>query len=175
MRGTRRLPRRRITAKQRRLIQDIAEIQRIFVLDPETILRDHEPESWTTRLELAVRQLMGSQVVADYTLINEYLNAIVANFFFGPERSFVALWRKKSFRLFNHHILEELSLLKKLHFAHAIKPIPSAVRRDIERLNALRNSIAHSFFRKISDAVGPVWKGQNIFTRDGVSRYREDI
>src|SRR5438105_7897954 len=154
----------RVTAKQRQLIRDIRAVQRMFMLEPDGILTDHERESWTPRLELALRQLVGSQIVADYTLIDEYLNNIIAKLFFGPERSFVALWRTKRFRLFHHYVLDELSLVKKLSFARAIAPMPATVRRNIERLNALRNAIAHSFFPENLRHGGPFWKGQNIFS-----------
>ena len=111
----------------------------------------------------------------DYTLIDEFLNTRIAHFFFGRKKPFWKLWRTKRFRLFNYHVLEELSLLKKLQLVRAITPIPSAIRDDIERLNSLRNGIAHAFFPENLKKAKPVWKGENIFTLKGVRQFQDDM
>lgn len=67
-------------------------------------------------------------------------------FFFGHKRSFIELWKTKLFKLFNYHVLEELSLMAKLRFVKSISKVPKSVAADIERLNALRNGLAHAFF-----------------------------
>ena len=56
------------------------------------------------------------------------------------------MWRTKKFRIFVHHILDEVYLLPKLKIAGQIGEVPKEVRESIERVNALRNALAHSFF-----------------------------
>lgn len=109
------------------------------------------------------------------TGVDEFLNTRIAHFFFGKKRPFWNLWRNKRFKLFNYHVLEELSLLKKLQLVRAISPLPNRIREDIERLNALRNGIAHAFFPENLKKSKPAWKGKGIFTPMGIERYQQDI
>ena len=110
-----------------------------------------------------------------YTLTDEFLGSEIARFFFPGRRSFPRLWRTKRFRIFNHHVIEELSLLQKLRCVRAIRVVPKSIAADIERLNALRNGLVHAFFPENLKKSRPVWKGKNIFTLDGVRELREDM
>ena len=46
---------------------------------------------------------------------------------------------------------------------------------DIERLNALRNGIAHAFFPENLRSSKPSWKGKDIFSLEGVAQFMEDL
>src|SRR5258708_26903960 len=104
----------RLNPTQRRLVGEINDLLDSFNLNPLKITQDRDQESWTPRLQLARNQLIRGQIIMDYTLIDEFLNTRIAHFFFGKRRPFWNLWRTKRFKLFNYHVLEELSLLKKL-------------------------------------------------------------
>ena len=65
--------------------------------------------------------------------------------------------------------------MKKLQLVRAISPLPNRIREDIERLNALRNGIAHAFFPENLKKSKPAWKGKGIFTPMGIERYQQDI
>src|SRR2546422_10988209 len=88
------------------------------------------------RLRLAKDQLVRSQVVVWYALVDEFLNSRIAHYFFSRRRSFPELWRTKRFKLFNYHVLEELSLLQKLRFVKAIEQVPKPIVAYIGLLNA---------------------------------------
>lgn len=165
----------RLTSKQRRLVRELHELQEIFVLDPDGIIREYERDSWTPRLEVAKNQLVRSQVVMWYTLTDEFLGSAIARFFFPGRRSFPQLWRTKRFRIFNHHVIEELSLLQKLRCVKAIRKMPKSLAGDIERLNSLRNGLVHAFFPENLKKSKPVWKGKNIFSVEGVQQLRDDM
>lgn len=62
-------------------------------------------------------------------------------------------------QLFNFHLIEELSLMPKLRFVKSISGVPKGIAADIERLNSLRNAMAHSFFPENLKRQNPVWKG----------------
>ena len=96
-------------------------------------------------------------------------------YYFGKKRPFQDLWRTKHFQLFNHHVLEELSLMQKLRHVKAIKKFPRNVSATIERLNSLRNGLAHAFFPENLRKSSPKWKGKNIFSLDGVQALQSDI
>jgi hypothetical protein len=94
--------------------------------------------------------------------------------FFGRKRGYPKLWKTKKFKNFNYHILEELSLMQKLRYVKDLRDVPRAVSADIERLNALRNGLAHAFFPENLRKSRPVWKGRNIFSLEGVKVFMED-
>jgi hypothetical protein len=64
--------------------------------------------------------------------------------------------------------------------------VPKAIAADIEKINSIRNSVAHAFFpenlrahrRKHGSAfrklTGPRYKGIDIFTFDGLDRFLDD-
>src|SRR5437879_11654106 len=110
----------KLSATQRRLVREVNQIADLFNLRPSSILNE-DPESWTPRLQLAKDQLVRSQVVVWYTLVDEFLNSRIAHYFFSRRRSFPQLWRTKRFKLFNYHVLEELSLLQKVRFVRKSK------------------------------------------------------
>jgi hypothetical protein len=135
----------KLTPKQRRLLDEIESLVQIFGLDYPNIV-DYEPAARTPVLEVMKDQIVRSQVIVWYTLIDEHLNMVICHYFFGRKRKFAQLWKTKRFRLFNHYILEDLYLLQKLRLVRSIRPVPKSIVRTIELLNALRNGLAHSFF-----------------------------
>jgi hypothetical protein len=84
----------------------------------------------------------------------------------------------KKFRVFVHFMLDEMYLLKKMQLVHAIRPLPKDVRRTIERVNAIRNAMAHSFFPENRREYHPVGKvlydGKDIRTSDGLRQFKDD-
>jgi hypothetical protein len=95
--------------------------------------------------------------------------------FFGRKRSFPELWKTKKFRTFNHYIVEELSLLAKLRLVKAVSGVPKPIAAEIERVNNLRNGVAHAFFPENLRKSPPLWKGKSIFTLEGLQRFPEDL
>lgn len=164
----------RLTLKQRRLLGELDQIASLLRLDYAQI-KEYKPEERTFRLELMRRQLVVSEVVVQYTLIDEHLNIQLCDYFFGRSRSYINLWKTKKFRNFNYHVLEALSLMEKLRFVKAITRLPRFVSADIERLNALRNGLAHAFFPENLRTTKPVYKGKGIFTLEGVRMFVDDM
>jgi hypothetical protein len=165
---------KRLNPTQRRLARELDQIAGRFYLTVDSITKE-DPDSWTTRLQLAKDQLVRSQVVMSYTLVDDLLNGRIARYFFGHRRTFPQLWRTKRFAVFNYHVLEELSLLKKLRLVQAISVVPRPIAQDIERLNALRNALAHAFFPENLRAGKPQWKGTSILATEGIERFAEDM
>jgi hypothetical protein len=164
----------RLTQHQRRLLRELEEITSLLKLDYRDI-RSYEPAARTPLLERMKRQFIIGEVITSYTLTDEHLNARIAQFFFGRKKSFIMLWKTKRFKVFNYHVLEELSLMAKLRFVKSISTVPKAVAADIERLNALRNGLAHAFFPENLRRSKPEWKGKNIFTIEGLRAFLEDM
>ncbi|MGH9774244.1 MAG: hypothetical protein ACRD50_04780 [Candidatus Acidiferrales bacterium] len=152
----------------------MAEIAELARLDYANIL-DYDSEERTPRLRLMKNQIVRSQIIADYTFVDEMLGSAICHYFFGKKMGFIKLWRTKKFRTFNYYVLEVLSLTEKLRFVKAITKVPKPVAADIEALNALRNGLAHAFFPENLRSAKPIYKGKDIFSRDGLKRFIEDM
>jgi hypothetical protein len=65
--------------------------------------------------------------------------------------------------------------MEKLRFVKSIRKLPKTVVSDVERLNTLRNGIAHAFFPENRRSAKPKWKGEHIFTLDGIEAFIHDM
>lgn len=167
-------PRDPLTRYQRALVRELEEIASLLKLDYQDI-KTYKRDARATLLELMKRKFVISEVVTRYTLVDEYLNGRICHYFFGRKRSFIRLWKTKRFKFFNYHVIEELSLMAKLRFVKSISKVPKAVAADIERVNALRNGLAHAFFPENLKKSRPEWKGKNIFTVEGLRAFMDDM
>lgn len=164
----------RLTKKQRQLITEVNHLTSTLGLDCDEIIAHAVPEARTPLLDLAKDQLTRSTVILKYVLMDELLSAVICWHYFGKRRGFPELWKTKRFQSFNYFILEKLYLLQKLDLVRSIHDIPKWVSSDVASLNELRNGIAHSFFPQ-NRRRKPGWKGQSVFTPDGVDRFLKDM
>ena len=115
-----------------------------------------------------------------YTLIDEFLSVIISNYYFRRDfkkgSTFRRLWQMKKFRLFVNYFLDEAYLLNKMRMVHEIKTLPSDVRNALERINAVRNAIAHSFFpenrRQYRAQKMVMYQNANIFSKKASQNFR---
>src|SRR5207245_2326186 len=160
----------RLTSHQRRLLGELEEIAALTRLDYKDI-QEYDPEERTARLKFMKNQLIRSQVIIDYTFVDEMLGTAICHYFFGKKKGFIKLWKTKKFRNFNHYVLEVLSLTEKLRLVKAISKVPKGVAANIETLNALRNGLAHAFFPENLRSSKPIYKGKDIFTVAGLGTF----
>jgi len=164
----------RLTGHQLKVFREVEEIAHMIKLDYPYILA-YKRAARTPTIEHMRRKMILSEVITRYTLVDEHLNLTFCHYFFGRKKSSIQLWKTKKFQLFNHHVIEELSLMAKFRFAKSIAKIPKGVAGDIDRLNALRNGLAHAFFPENLKRSKPEWKGQNIFSKEGLRAFLEDM
>jgi hypothetical protein len=163
-----------LTRQQQRLILELDEIVKRLRMNYREI-EEYEPAERTPRLRLVRDHLVRGEIVLAYTLIDEFLNALLVDHFFGRKISHIRLWRTKRFKNFNYFFLEKLSLMEKLAYVRAIREVPRSIRRDVEQLNNLRNGVAHAFFPENLRSAKPKWKGLDIFSLEGVNALMEDL
>ncbi len=143
----------------------------------------HYPtEGRTAILELMKRQLVVGDIVAKYTLIDELLSVVISHYYFTKPRkgfSFRQLWKTKKFQIFAHHVLDDTYLLNKMKLVRAIGEIPAPIRNAIERINAARNALAHSFFPENRRQYPPhkkvIYRGMDLYTKQGTEQFAEDF
>jgi hypothetical protein len=171
-----------LTSTQRPLLKEIEGIASSISMDHWNI-ENYEKERRTVQLVLIKNQLVRSEVIMKYTLIDELLNDIICNYYFrrgkGKKPVYRELWRTKRFSVFVHFILDETFLIKKLTIVDAIRAVPKKVRKAIHRINDIRNALAHSFFpenrRRYSTHKGVLYNGVYLFTKEGVEKFEEDV
>jgi hypothetical protein len=142
---------------------------------------DYDEDGRTVILEIMKQQLIRSDIIMSYTLIDEFLSVIMCHYYFKRPKqgfNFRQLWRTKKFQIFANYFLDDTYLLKKMAIVNAIKEIPSRVKSAIARINDVRNAIAHSFIpenrRQYKAYKKVMYRGTNIFVKEGVAKFSED-
>ncbi|HXJ15387.1 MAG TPA: hypothetical protein VNH19_24205 [Candidatus Limnocylindrales bacterium] len=162
-----------LTTYQKQLMSELTEIYELVQFDYYDI--EEYPEEWRSNLlELMRREVIRSRVVTVYTRVDEYLCCELCLHFFGSG-DFPELWKTEKFQLFNYQFLEEVSLMPKLRYVKALQKIPKNVLRDIEKLNALRNGVAHAFFPENLKKSPARWDGKDLFTLEGLKAFQADM
>jgi len=169
-----------LTKREQRLKDEIAAIAKQSVMDHWNIL-DYDKDTRSTRLELMKRDLINSQIVGRYTYIDELLSVIICHAYFQRPNepfNFQRLWRTKKFRAFAHHFLDGVYLLNKMRLVNDLRVIPAELKNTIERLNALRNAVAHSFFPEnryqYRKAKKVLYRGLDVFSLVGFGLLQQD-
>jgi len=168
-----------LTKLQRKLRKEAEEIAEMAQVDFWNFEEEMEGEWRTVSFRVAIAHLVTAEVVTRYTLLDEILTDYLCRYYFKkPGKSRYIFWNRKKFRLFVHFMLDEMYLLKKMQMVHAIKPLPKEVRETIQKVNAIRNALAHSFFpenRKEHMKVGKVlYDGKDIRTAEGLRQFKDD-
>jgi hypothetical protein len=163
-----------LTKKQKRLVAELHKLYELLSLDFYDI-KAYPQNQRTVRLELMKRAAARQEVVTAYTYVDEHLASELCVHFFGSRKWFPDLWKTKKFQLFNAHFLEEVSLMPKFRYVKNLKKVPKTFAADIDRLNALRNAVAHSFFPENVKKSRAEWKGKSIFTFEGIERFSQDM
>jgi len=164
-----------LTRAQRRIISEIDEIRDKLGLDHKAVVDEWEGSEFLTPfLELIRRQEIAAAIVNEYTYIDELLGTVIAKHFLGVGGGSAA-WRTKRFRRFNHFILERLYVQQKLALVKDLRPpLKRETVRYIEKVNDLRNAVAHSFFPENLRGPRTTYKSLDVFTLKGFQTLRDD-
>lgn len=162
-----------LTKKQKRLIEEIEEIQNNWDFNYKDI-DDVEGYEKTIHLELVKDKFIRSIIINEYTFIDESLNMLICDYFF-KDKDYTRLWRTKKFQNFNYYILEKIYIIQKLDLVRAFKKIPKKVVSIIHNINSVRNGLVHSFFPENLRKNKPIYKGNSIFSIEGMKKFHKDI
>ena len=165
---------KQLTRKQATLLRELNDLAEVLGMDYQSI-QEYEPEARTAKLQVMKRDMIRGQIIVWYTLIDEALNINICHIYFGKNRKFNQLWRTKRFTAFNHHILENMYPLQKLHLVCEFQNVPKSICDAIRDLNTVRNGLAHNFFFENAKRAKLTWKGENIMNPVGVKLFVEDM
>jgi hypothetical protein len=172
-----------LTKTQKELYAEINKIAEAARMDFWNIENYKQPPfDRTALLRITLDKIVRSHVIIKYALIDEYLTDIICNYYFHREAkkntTYAALWKTKRFSTFVHYLMDETFLIKKLTLVQAIKNVPGNVSSAIQRLNDVRNALAHSLFpenrRRYMTGKKVMYSGSHLFTRDGIEKFNHD-
>jgi hypothetical protein len=168
-----------LTKLQNRLRSEAEEMAKMAQVDFWNLEKEEEAEWRTTGFRIAIAHLVTTEVITRYTLLDEILADYLCRYFFKkPDSERFIYWKQKKFRVFVHFMLDEMYLLKKMQMVHAIRPLPKEIRETIQKVNAIRNAIAHSFFpenRREHHKTGKVlYAGKDLRTPEGLRKFKDD-
>ena len=119
-------------------------------------------------------QVVRSEVIAQYTSVDEHLNLVLIEHFFGRGKLLRRRRLTKRFRTFRL-VLQRLYFLRKLGLIRSFRAVPNRIVSSLYALNELRNGIAHAFFVRDMPRSKQVFKNRDVFDSDGLEFFREDM
>jgi hypothetical protein len=134
-----------LTRAQRRIVGDIEAVLRIGSYDWR-LVEDHydEPAERRAQLNRIKLDFIRMKVIGDYVFADELLAVIIMSYFF-PAKDFPKRLKNKKMLTFVHFVMEELFMVRKLALVREIRTFDRGMADKLQRLNALRNAMAHSF------------------------------
>lgn len=167
-----------LTRTQQRIVHEIEEILRIGGYDWRVVEKLYEPDARLQQLKRIRLDFTRMKVIGDYVFVDELLTIVIVAYFF-PVKRFPKRWTNKKMRAFMHFIMEELFLLRKLALVKDIRGIDKSMADLIQRLNGLRNAMAHSFLpeEKRDYRIGRkvTWARKDIYTTAGIEQFDADM
>ena len=165
-----------LTKAQKKEIEETQKIVDLLGLDLEAKnIESFEKEARLYIIKSIKDHYIRGEVILTYTLIDEYLNVLIANYFFKKEKSKIKNWRKtQKFQIFNNFILEKTYLIHKAQLVSKFVKIPTDIHSNIAEINNLRNGLAHSFFPNARNTNKPFYKGKSVYSLEGFEKYLEE-
>jgi hypothetical protein len=167
-----------LTKAEQRIVGEIEDILRIGGYDWRIVEELYEPAARAPQLQRIKLDFIRMNVIGDYVFADELLTAVIVAYFF-PVRKFPKRWKDKRIRTFVHFVMERLFMLQKLALVKQIRKFDRAMARTLERLDALRNAMAHSFTpemrREYRETKRVTWEGRDIYTTEGIEQFDADM
>lgn len=160
---------------QRRILRDYKRLLQDLALNPDRVFgfAEEDPASVVPILRSMTDQVVRSEVVFEYTMIDMELDAILFQHFFGRGKKLLSARRSRRWKTLQS-MLQSLYIMQKLSVVRTFRNVPKSIVSKIAAINDLRNGLAHTF--NVAD-LGPskrTYKGLNVFTRDGIQAFQKD-
>jgi hypothetical protein len=119
-------------------------------------------------------QVIRSEIILDYTLIDQELDSIIIRHFFRTGQKLVRTNKTKKYKTLEK-LLENIYPIKKLEIIQSFKKVPREVINIIHAINGLRNGMAHSFFLGKLKAVNKTYKHKDLTKVAALREFRADV
>ncbi len=125
------------------------------------------------------KQLVNNIILNTYLQINLKLDILVSNFFFNHCQNnyepVVEITTSNRFKVFQSYILDEMPFLRKLSILKTFTVIPKEVIKNIEKINDLRNAVAHSLIPEKLKNDRTLYSGKSIYTKEGINLFNKEV
>jgi hypothetical protein len=161
--------RRNLLSKyQKRILREYEELLEVASLNPERVLdfAEDDVDAVVPILRSMTDQVIRSDVVFEYTMIDMELDSILFNHFFGHGKKLTAARRTHRYKTLRL-MLQNLYILQKLAIIRDFKDVPKGIVSKIAAVNDLRNGLAHTFFTRDLSPSKRTYNGLNIFSLRG--------
>src|SRR5262249_12856477 len=119
-------------------------------------------------------QIVRSEIVFEYTMLDMELNSMLQQHFFGRGKKLRAARSRRQYKTLRL-MLQNAYLLQKLAIVRTFKKVPKDIVTIITAINDLRNGVAHTFFIEDLPLSKRTYKGFDVFTVKGPEAFRKDI
>jgi hypothetical protein len=166
---------RLLSRHQRRALREYERLLEATALNPDRILdiAEDDPPAVTPIIRSMTDQVVRSEVIFEYTMIDMELDMLLFRHFFGPGKKLIAARSSRRYRTLRQ-ILLNLYPMQKLTIVRSFKSVPRQIVSTIAAINELRNGLAHSFFLGDLPPTKRTYRGTSIFKRKGLDAFRKD-
>ena len=168
----------KLSAEEERAVEELNEIYSWLDMDYWKV-KEWPEQLRASVLRLVKRRAVIGHIIVQYTMIDEMFNAEICRYFFGPEEGMVEPSGVERHKNFSDHILERLYVLQKMAVIRSFCTIPKDIRDKVNRLDALRNAVAHSLVPEVRRDYREKWKlpykGKDIFKVEGLKLFTKDM
>lgn len=164
-----------LTKYQARKLREYEQILEVTALHPKLVneLAENDPDLVIPALNSMKDQIVRSEVIYEYTMIDMELDYVLDRHFFGAGKKLIQARRTKRFKTYNL-MLRNIYIMQKLAIVRTFKSVPKAIVSNVAAINDLRNGLAHTFNIAELKAAKRSYKGHDIFKKDGLSIFRND-
>ncbi len=96
-----------LSKTQKRLSDEIDDIIALIGLNHKEIENFENDARLAVLKSIKDHYIRSGEIIMTYTLIDEMLNCIIANYYFDNKKSFIKHWRTKCFQNFNYYYPRE--------------------------------------------------------------------
>lgn len=130
-------------------------------------------------IEKQKRRIITMMVLGEYLQIDSKMSVLVTNFFFkhcqGTWEATQSIVETTEFEVFQKKIVNEMPFLRKLSILKEIYEIPKDIVSKVNKVNDLRNAIAHSLVPENLEHNRTLYNEQSIFTNAGIKAFLTDV
>ena len=166
---------RLLSGYQRRALREYERILEATALNPERVLdfAEDDPAAVIPTLRSMTDQVVRSEIIFEYTMIDMELDSLLFRHFFGTGKKLMASRSSRRYRTLRQ-MLQNLYPMQKLAIVRTFKTVPKPIVSKIAAVNELRNGVAHSFFLGDLPVAKRSYRGMSIFQKHALGAFRKD-
>ncbi len=167
--------------REKKINKDQLEIDSLLKLVNLQKITDKGPSDiYTfTNLEGQKRQLIRMMILESYLQIDAKMSILVTDFLFhhcqDKHEDMVKITNSKEYLVFTDKLLKEMPFIRKVVVIKGFIAVPSDITSNLNKINDLRNAIAHSLIPENLGNERVLYKGKKVFSLEGAKLFNKDV